>query len=79
MPRTIWTKALEPFGQIDNRLARAYEGTGLGLPLSKQLMELHGGSLPSTATPVVGTIVTLTFPAERTGVAGNRRRRSAGR
>jgi signal transduction histidine kinase len=58
-------KALEPFGQIDNRLARAYEGTGLGLPLSKQLMEVHGGSLRLDSTPGVGTTVTLTFPAER--------------
>jgi signal transduction histidine kinase len=58
-------QALEPFGQIDNRLARAYEGTGLGLPLSKQLMELHGGSLRLDSEPGVGTTVTLTFPAER--------------
>jgi signal transduction histidine kinase len=57
-------RALEPFGQIDNRLARAYEGTGLGLPLSKQLMELHGGSLRLASEPGVGTTVTLTFPAE---------------
>ena len=59
-------KALEPFGQIDNRLARAYEGTGLGLPLSKQLMEVHGGSLRLDSQPEVGTTVWLTFPAERT-------------
>lgn len=58
-------KALEPFGQIDTRLARAYEGTGLGLPLSKQLMEVHGGSLRLDSEPGVGTTVTLTFPAER--------------
>jgi signal transduction histidine kinase len=58
-------KALEPFGQIDNRLARAYEGTGLGLPLSKQLMALHGGSLRLDSVPGAGTTVTLSFPAER--------------
>jgi signal transduction histidine kinase len=57
--------ALEPFGQVDNRLARAYEGTGLGLPLCKQLMELHGGSLSLASTPGRGTVVTLTFPPER--------------
>src|SRR5262249_17760508 len=34
-------KALERFGQIDNRLARKYQGTGLGLPLSKRLAEMH--------------------------------------
>jgi len=37
--------ALTPFGQVDNRLERKYEGTGLGLPLAKSLIELHGGSL----------------------------------
>jgi signal transduction histidine kinase len=58
-------KALEPFGQIDNRFARSYPGTGLGLPLSKQLMELHGGTLVIDSEPGSGTVVTLTFPAER--------------
>ena len=38
-------KAMEPFGQIDSRLSRKYEGTGLGLPLAKHLVELHGGTL----------------------------------
>jgi signal transduction histidine kinase len=58
-------KALEPFGQIDNRLARAYQGTGLGLPLSRQLMEVHGGSLELDSEVGHGTTVTLTLPAER--------------
>ncbi len=58
-------KALEPFGQIDNRLARAYEGTGLGLPLCKQLVELHGGSLSLDSELGRGTTVTAIFPAER--------------
>jgi len=58
-------RALEPFGQIDHSLARAYEGTGLGLPLSKQLMELHGGSLQLASESGVGTTVTVSFPAER--------------
>ncbi len=37
--------ALAPFGQIDSDLNRRYEGTGLGLPLTKSLVEIHGGSL----------------------------------
>jgi two-component system cell cycle sensor histidine kinase PleC len=34
-------KALEPFGQVDEPLNRKYESAGLGLPLTKQLVESH--------------------------------------
>ena len=63
--------ALERFGQVDNRLARKFEGTGLGLPLSKKLMELHDGTLEIDSTVGVGTTVTITFPDDR--VVGARR------
>lgn len=58
-------KALLPFQQIDNRLDRKYEGTGLGLPLSKSLIEMHGGSLDLQSQVGVGTTVTVRVPAER--------------
>lgn len=58
-------KALEHFGQIDGLLARRYDGLGLGLPLAKQLMELHGGQLDIASAVDVGTTVTMTFPLER--------------
>ena len=58
-------RALEPFGQIDNGLDRSYEGTGLGLPLCKQLMELHGGTLHIDSAVGRGTTVTVSFPAGR--------------
>ena len=58
--------ALEPFGQVDNRLSRVYEGTGLGLPLAKRLVERHDGSLTLESAVGVGTIVTIRFPASRT-------------
>jgi signal transduction histidine kinase len=58
-------KALSPFDQIDGDLNRRYEGAGLGLPLSKGFVELHGGSLEIESTPGVGTTATLRFPAER--------------
>jgi signal transduction histidine kinase len=58
-------KALEVFGQVDSSLARKYEGTGLGLPLSKQLMELHGGTLSLESLANVGTTVSITLPRER--------------
>ena len=54
-------KALEPFGQIDSALARRYDGTGLGLPLSKALVELHGGKLEIKSALGQGTTVTITL------------------
>ena len=59
--------ALAAFGQVDARLARKYEGTGLGLPLSKALAELHGGSLTIQSQPGVGTTVTLFLPSKPKG------------
>ena len=58
-------KALEPFGQIDSKISRKYEGTGLGLPLAKHLVELHGGTLTVESARNVGTTVTITLPPER--------------
>ncbi len=58
-------KALTPFGQAEGALARKYEGTGLGLPLSKHLAELHGGTLAIESHPGAGTTVRVSFPAER--------------
>jgi signal transduction histidine kinase len=57
--------ALEPFRQIDNALSRTYEGTGLGLPLAKMLVEKHGGTLNLESAPGVGTTVTVTLPRAR--------------
>ena len=57
-------KALSQFGQVDSTFGRRHEGTGLGLPLTKALVELHGGSLDLQSQPNVGTTVTARFPAE---------------
>jgi two-component system cell cycle sensor histidine kinase PleC len=59
-------KVMEPFGQARSDAYRAHEGTGLGLSLSKQFTELHGGTLVLTSEEGVGTIVTISFPPERT-------------
>jgi signal transduction histidine kinase len=58
-------RALEQFGQIDSSLARKYDGTGLGLPLAKRLIELHGGGLEIASIPGQGTRVTVVIPADR--------------
>ncbi|MCH8095536.1 MAG: PAS-domain containing protein [Proteobacteria bacterium] len=58
-------KVLEPFSQVDSTLSRKYDGTGLGLPLTKSLVEIHGGSFDLQSKLGVGTTVTARFPAER--------------
>jgi signal transduction histidine kinase len=57
--------ALARFGQIDSKLSRKYQGTGLGLPLAKELVELHGGTLAIESALGVGTTVHVRFPPER--------------
>lgn len=56
---------LMPFGQADTRLERKYDGMGLGLPISKKLVELHGGTLEIESAPGAGTVVTARLPAGR--------------
>jgi len=59
--------ALKPFGQVDGQhLNKRYEGTGLGLPLAGQLMEMHGGTLQIDSAIAKGTTIQLRFPADRT-------------
>jgi signal transduction histidine kinase len=65
MRREDFSKALEPFGQVDSSLARKYEGTGLGLPLTRQMVELHGGRLTLESALGQGTTVTVILPAWR--------------
>jgi len=71
-------KALAPFGQVDSSLNRKYQGTGLGLPLTKSLTELHGGSLTVESAVGVGTRVTVRFPAARIVAGDAPLRRAAG-
>ncbi len=58
-------KALRKFGQVDSDLNRRYEGTGLGLPLTKALIEMHQGSLDLQSAHGKGTTATLHLPAVR--------------
>jgi two-component system cell cycle sensor histidine kinase PleC len=57
--------ALSPFGQIDSGLNRKYDGVGLGLPLTKRLIELHDGTIVITSEPGRGTTVDFHLPQER--------------
>jgi signal transduction histidine kinase/HAMP domain-containing protein len=67
--------ALTAFGQVDNRLERKYEGTGLGLPLAASLVELHDGKLSIESCPGKGTIIGVAFP--RTSIEFTNESRSA--
>jgi two-component system cell cycle sensor histidine kinase PleC len=58
-------KALTPFGQVENRMTATHNGTGLGLPLAKAMLELHDGRLEIESAPGRGTMILLAFPAER--------------
>ncbi len=69
-PENIW-KALTPFLQVDSELSRKFEGTGLGLPLSKAIAELHGGSLDLASELTKGTSVTVRLPNERWRALGS--------
>ena len=57
--------AMTPFGQIDSKVRRKLEGTGLGLPLAKQLVELHGGTFSVESKLGAGTVVTFVLPPKR--------------
>jgi len=67
--------ALTPFSQIDSRLARRYAGTGLGLPLTKALVNLHGGTMTIDSAPNRGTTVTVTL--QRFSAADQPKRQAA--
>jgi signal transduction histidine kinase len=63
--------ALRPFGQVDSGLNRKYEGTGLGVPIAKSLVELQGGTFHIESEPGTGTRVTVTLPFETCVLAEN--------
>ncbi|HEY8193906.1 MAG TPA: HAMP domain-containing sensor histidine kinase [Hyphomicrobium sp.] len=54
--------AMTPFGQVDGGRSRWREGTGLGLPIAKALVELHGGTLEIRSQKDTGTDVMIALP-----------------
>jgi signal transduction histidine kinase len=59
-------KAFAQFCQVDSALNRNFEGTGLGLPLTKSLVEQHDGTLTLESEVGVGSVFTVRFPPSRT-------------
>ena len=57
--------AMQPYGQVENKLIRQHEGTGLGLPLVHALTELHGGSVKISSIPGKGTTVSVNLRGDR--------------
>jgi signal transduction histidine kinase/CheY-like chemotaxis protein len=56
------SRVFEEFGQVDGATSRKHEGTGLGVPLSKRLVELHGGRMWLESQPGVGTTFHFALP-----------------
>ncbi len=73
------SEALSTFGQVDSEFARRFEGTGLGLPLTSSLIELHGGTLEVASEVGTGTGVTIHFPPERVSVIDDAAERASRR
>lgn len=69
-PKDI-SRVMTPFGQVDSALSRKYEGTGLGLPLSKKFVESMGGTFLIESQIKVGTSVTITVPKAPADWGGN--------
>ena len=55
-------RIFEPFEQVDNSYSRRYEGTGLGLSLTRRLVELHGGSIRVQSDLGGGSTFIVTLP-----------------
>jgi signal transduction histidine kinase len=65
IPSEHLERVLNPFEQVADHLTKENEGTGLGLPIARALIELHGGSLTLSSDLGVGTTVALRLPHER--------------
>ncbi|HEY9567282.1 MAG TPA: ATP-binding protein, partial [Thalassobaculum sp.] len=66
MERRDIERAMEPFVQLNDRYDKVHGGTGLGLPLVRSMVRLHGGTLTIDSIKGHGTTVTARFPEART-------------
>ena len=60
----------QPFEQIESQHSKTQQGTGLGLALTKSLVEMHDGALELASKPGVGTTVSFTLPLHHTELGG---------
>jgi two-component system cell cycle sensor histidine kinase PleC len=65
IPADHLDRVLEPFGQVEDHLTRENDGVGLGLPIARALVGLHGGALRIESREQAGTTVEVRLPAER--------------
>ncbi|MBI3597304.1 MAG: response regulator [Nitrospirae bacterium] len=77
-PKEYSTRIFERFSQVDASASRKHEGTGIGLALAKELVELHNGRIWADSEPGKGTVMTVTLPmdlkvSELEGTAEDRR------
>ena len=70
IPADQLERVFEPFHQVENELSRATNGTGLGLPLSRKLVERHGGTLVLESAVGRGTTAILSLPGRAVGLDG---------
>lgn len=63
-------RVLRPFEQVESALSRRHGGTGLGLPYSKRVIEIHGGTLKLSSQVGQGTTVRVDLPASRVRTGG---------
>ena len=67
------TRVLEPFVQVGSPVSRHHAGTGLGLPATKRIMELHHGTLALRSIVGAGTEASVSFPPERAAAGSDLR------
>jgi len=65
IPPDHLNRVFEPFNQVQDHLTRENEGVGLGLPLARAMMRMHGGDLTLASQVGIGTTVNVTLPAQR--------------
>jgi PAS domain S-box-containing protein len=70
IPADRLDSVMQPFAQVGDSLNRKYGGTGLGLPLAKRFIEMHGGNLILRSELGVGTTAIVRLPPERVFPAG---------